>query len=120
MKCCSTSSKLIQRVLNQIQLSRVPHINDTDLMLTIVEAEVLRNKIKFVSKMMKFNKTLREENEALVKLKGMCPDNKIPKGLLTEGGEAIATCTLTPALSCLNIECSHGNVQEVQGGRSYQ
>lgn len=25
----------------------------------------------------------------IVQLKGLCPDNKIPKGLLLEGGEAI-------------------------------
>jgi serine/threonine-protein phosphatase 2B catalytic subunit len=35
------------------------------------------------------HKTLKEENEAIIKLKGMCPDNKIPKGLLRKGQEAI-------------------------------
>ena len=33
--------------------------------------------------MMKYNKVLREESENVIKLKGMCPDNKIPMGLLT-------------------------------------
>jgi serine/threonine-protein phosphatase 2B catalytic subunit len=33
--------------------------------------------------MMKINKTLREERENVMKLKGICPDNKIPPGLLT-------------------------------------
>ena len=68
----------------------------------ILETEILRNKIKFISKMAKLQKTLRfiellidiivvfrENNEQIVKLKGMCPDNKIPKGLLLEGGSAI-------------------------------
>ena len=37
-----------------------------------------------MGKMMKLNKVLREESDNVVKLKGMCPDNKIPKGLLSE------------------------------------
>lgn len=36
-------------------------------------------------------KTLREEQESIVQLKGLCPDNKIPKGLLQEGHGAIRT-----------------------------
>lgn len=47
-----------------------------------IEAEVMRNKIKFVSRMMMMQKTLRMENENIVKLKGLCPDNRIPRGLL--------------------------------------
>ena len=39
--------------------------------------------------MVKLQKVLRENNEQIVQLKGMCPDNKIPKGLLMEGGDAI-------------------------------
>ena len=39
--------------------------------------------------MMKLNKVLREESDNVVKLKGMCPDNKIPKGLLSEGRDSI-------------------------------
>jgi hypothetical protein len=31
----------------------------------------------------------REENELIVQLKGMAPDNKIPKGLLLEGSTAL-------------------------------
>jgi serine/threonine-protein phosphatase 2B catalytic subunit len=38
-----------------------------------------------MGKMIKMFKTLREDNESIVKLKGMCSDGKIPKGLLTEG-----------------------------------
>lgn len=39
--------------------------------------------------MMKMFKTLREENESVVQLKGICPDGKVPKGLLLEGKRAI-------------------------------
>ena len=34
-------------------------------------------------------KTLRQENEQIVQLKGLAPDNKIPKGLLLQGSDAI-------------------------------
>ncbi len=54
-----------------------------------VEGEVLKNKVRFVSRMMRMYRTLREENESIVRLKGMCPDNRIPRGLLLEGGDAI-------------------------------
>jgi len=52
-------------------------------------AEVLRNKVKFVSKMMKMNKTLREQNETIVKIKNCSPDNKIPTGALSQGKEGL-------------------------------
>ena len=50
---------------------------------------MLRNKVRAMSKMMKMFKTLREENESVVKLKGICPDGKVPMGLLIEGREAL-------------------------------
>lgn len=40
---------------------------------------------------MKMFKTLREENESVVALKGMCPDGKVPMGLLLEGKKALET-----------------------------
>jgi serine/threonine-protein phosphatase 2B catalytic subunit len=55
----------------------------------LLEAELLRNKVKAMSRMMKMFKTLREENESVVQLKGICPDGKVPKGLLLEGKRAI-------------------------------
>jgi serine/threonine-protein phosphatase 2B catalytic subunit len=39
--------------------------------------------------MMQMLKVLKDENEAILQLKGMCPDNRIPKGLLQEGKGAI-------------------------------
>ena len=46
-------------------------------------------KVKFVTVMMKMFKTLREENELIVKLKGFCPGNKIPKGIILQGPGAL-------------------------------
>lgn len=53
------------------------------------KGNILRNKIKFIQRMMRFNKTLREESEAIMKLKGQCPDRKLPPGLITDGSAAI-------------------------------
>ena len=50
---------------------------------------MLRNKVRAMSKMMRMYRTLREENESVVQLKGICPDGKVPKGVLLEGRKAI-------------------------------
>jgi serine/threonine-protein phosphatase 2B catalytic subunit len=41
--------------------------------------------------MMKMFKTLRKEQETIIEIKGLSSDNKIPKGLLVEGKEALVT-----------------------------
>ena len=51
--------------------------------------EVFRNKVKAMSKMMKMFKTIREDEEIILQLKGLCPDNKIPKGLIQMGHKAL-------------------------------
>ena len=38
---------------------------------------------------MKMYRSLREESELIMKLKGFCPGNKIPKGILIQGPEAL-------------------------------
>ena len=53
------------------------------------EADLLRNKVKAMSKMMIMFRNLREQNESVVQLKGICPDSKLPRGLLLEGKKAI-------------------------------
>ena len=54
-----------------------------------LEAEQIRNKVKAMSRMMKMFKTLREESENVVQLKGITSDGKVPIGLLLEGKEAL-------------------------------
>ena len=51
--------------------------------------EIFRNKVKAMSKMVKMFKTLREDKELIMQLKGLCPDNKIPKGLIQQGRKAL-------------------------------
>ena len=48
-------------------------------------------KVKFITMLMKMYRTLREENELIIKLRGFCPGNKIPKGILLQGPEALKT-----------------------------
>ncbi|MCQ2818391.1 MAG: hypothetical protein MJ252_14080 [archaeon] len=48
-------------------------------------------KVKFVSMLMKMYRTLREENELIMKLKGFCPGTKIPRGIIIQGPEALRT-----------------------------
>lgn len=41
--------------------------------------------------MLRMLRTIREEQELIIKLKGFCPGNKIPKGILLQGAEALKT-----------------------------
>ena len=48
-------------------------------------------KVKFITMLMKMYRTLREESELIMKLKGFCPGNKIPRGIIKQGTEALKT-----------------------------
>ena len=52
-------------------------------------SESLRMKVKMITVMMKMYRTLREQRELIMKLKGFCPGNKIPRGILIQGPEAL-------------------------------
>ncbi len=49
----------------------------------------IRSKINSVARISRMFTTLREESEMLLKIKNICPDGKIPRGLLLEGRPAI-------------------------------
>ena len=51
--------------------------------------ESLRMKVKIITVLMKMFRTLREERELIMKLKGFCPGNKIPRGILIQGPKAL-------------------------------
>lgn len=42
-----------------------------------------------MSRMMKMLKTLREESESVVQLKGICADGMLPKNFLLDGKDAL-------------------------------
>mmetsp|Transcript_16178 Transcript_16178/g.15897 ORF Transcript_16178/g.15897 Transcript_16178/m.15897 type:complete len:121 (+) Transcript_16178:1048-1410(+) len=52
-------------------------------------ANKLKSKVKVFARMQKMFTTLKDESELILKLKGMAPDGKIPRGLLLEGRPAI-------------------------------
>jgi serine/threonine-protein phosphatase 2B catalytic subunit len=54
-----------------------------------IRANKLRSKVKVFARMQKMFTTLKDESELILKIKGMAPDGKIPKGLLLEGRPAI-------------------------------
>jgi len=51
-------------------------------------ANIIRQKISFVEKLSKMQRVLREESEIILKIKAM-NDNKLPKGILLGGKEAL-------------------------------
>jgi len=53
------------------------------------EEHVMKLKISFLGKMAKIYKTLREDNELVLKLKSLCNFSKLPRGMLMEGKGAI-------------------------------
>ncbi len=65
--------------------------NDTSRALDENISNSLRMKVKFITMLMKMFRTLREESELIMKLKGFCPGNKIPRGILIQGPEALKT-----------------------------
>lgn len=53
---------------------------------------VMKNKVNAISKMMKMQRILRENNEAIIKVKNK-NNNQLPMGILLEGTEAFAAFT---------------------------
>ena len=73
-------------------IKKDPDLEKGDDDTTLIDKTInnsLKLKVKFLTMLMKMFRTLREENELIMKLKGFCPGNKIPKGLLLEGPEAM-------------------------------
>lgn len=95
---------VIEKVLGMLQLILKPRASDYAVVPTSGEQvrdfhdaekkariEVLKNKVKSVSKMMKIFRCLREDSELIIQLKGLCPGNRIPRGLILEGREALSS-----------------------------
>ena len=55
----------------------------------VKKRKAMMGKIKTVARMQKMFSTLKNESESILKIKGMAPDGKIPRGLLLEGRPAI-------------------------------
>jgi len=59
------------------------------------KANILREKVLAVTKMMQMYKTLRQEQESIVKLKQLSPNKKLPHGILAQGSDAIRQAVST-------------------------
>jgi serine/threonine-protein phosphatase 2B catalytic subunit len=79
--------EIVDRLIAEKNAKPTP--TGTGLKMTQQRKEVLKSKLKFVTKMALMNKTLREQNETIIKLKHISPDNKIPVGLLRQGEDAL-------------------------------
>ncbi len=66
-----------------------PEVNLTELMAAGGKKMIIKKKINSVARISRMYTTLREESEMLLKIKNICPDGKIPRGLLLEGKPAI-------------------------------
>ena len=79
------SEMLLQIIQKQDLDSKLSQSNIIEENVT----ESLRMKVKIITVMMKMYRTLREQRELIMKLKGFCPGNKIPRGILIQGPEAL-------------------------------
>jgi serine/threonine-protein phosphatase 2B catalytic subunit len=51
----------------------------------------LRKKVRTIARMARMFKTLRQENESVIRLKGVCPGHRLPPGLLLAGKQGLDT-----------------------------
>jgi len=51
----------------------------------------LRKKVRTIARMARMFKTLRQENESVIRLKGVCPGHRLPPGLLLTGKAGLDT-----------------------------
>ena len=80
-------SEMLLQIIKKQDLDHNPN-NDSNIIEENV-TESLRMKVKIITVLMKMFRTLREERELIMKLKGFCPGNKIPRGILIQGPKAL-------------------------------
>ena len=80
-------SEMLMQIIKKQDLE--PHQNNESKIIEENVTESLRMKVKIITVLMKMFRTLREENELIMKLKGFCPGNKIPRGILIQGPKAL-------------------------------
>lgn len=51
----------------------------------------MRKKVRTIARMARMFKTLRQENEAVIRLKGVCPGHRLPAGVLLAGKSGLST-----------------------------
>lgn len=88
---CLTSDEAndLQGMLRNNKVSPVSQRTSSSQM-SKERADALRKKVHSVGRLMRVFKTLRQENELVVQLKGCTPGHRIPVGLLVQGKEGLA------------------------------
>jgi len=81
-------SEMLMQIIKKQDLKPNQNNNDSKAIEENV-TESLRMKVKIITVIMKMFRTLREERELIMKLKGFCPGNKIPRGILIQGPKAL-------------------------------
>ena len=80
-------SEMLMQIIKKQDLE--PNPNNESKIIEENVTESLRMKVKIITVLMKMFRTLREERELIMKLKGFCPGNKIPRGILIQGPKAL-------------------------------
>lgn len=67
----------------------LPNLSQNDKLERLKKNKgIMKNKLNFMSKMLKMQRILREENENIIKIKAV-NNNKLPQGILLEGKDAL-------------------------------
>ena len=80
-------SEMLLQIIKTQDLDK--QLNEDNKAIDKNVTDSLRMKVKMITVLMKMYRTLREERELIMKLKGFCPGNKIPRGILIQGPEAL-------------------------------
>jgi serine/threonine-protein phosphatase 2B catalytic subunit len=85
------SEKVSEILMHIIKKKEELSYDDDNSKISEALTNSLKMKMMFITMFMKMHRTLREEHELIMKLKGFCPGNRIPKGILLQGAEALMT-----------------------------
>ncbi|CAD98461.1 protein phosphatase 2B catalytic subunit, calcineurin like phosphatse superfamily [Cryptosporidium parvum Iowa II] len=86
--CINEDGKLPEEVAS-LGSSIIRSAQPASSVISKERADTLRKKVQSVARIMRVFSTLREQNELIVKLKGVTPGHRIPMGLLLGGRDAL-------------------------------
>merc|ERR1719199_1757515 len=79
--------------------------------------ERMRKKVRTVGRMCRLFKTIRQEHEIIVRLKGVCPGHKLAPGLLLAGKERLHS-EMENFMNATQIDVENEKRPEVEGGKT--
>merc|ERR1712194_466608 len=75
----------------------------------------VRKKVRTIARMARMFKTLRQENESVIRLKGVCPGHRLPAGVLLAGKTSLLT-ELDRFDNAKNVDSMNEKRPELGGG----